>query len=187
MNLSHIKTLSELRTAVERFDGCALKHTASQAVFSDGDAAAPLMVIGEAPGAEEDKSGKPFVGRSGQLLRKLLHEAGHSDAYITNMMFWRPPENRTPTKQELATTLPFVWRHIEIVKPQKILLVGNVPTQTLLGTKIGITKLHGTEQVIKINGHNYPAMPVYHPAYLLRNRSKIPEFSAALARLGSFL
>ena len=117
------KDLVELAAAVHAFDGCALKRTATNTVFADGPAGARLMVIGEAPGAEEDRLGKPFVGRSGQLLDRMLAAIGfdrRENAYITNVLFWRPPGNRKPTADEIAACLPFVWRHIALLAPEAI-------------------------------------------------------------------
>ncbi len=167
-------TLAELRAAVEAFDGCALKHDALNTVFADGNENAEMMIIGEAPGAREDEQGKPFVGRSGQLLDDLLLEIGFTRAenvYIANMMFWRPPENRNPSRTELASVRPFVDKHIALRQPKLVILLGNIAMKSMLGTKEGITKIHGTWQELHVPGlaAPIPAMPIYHPAFLLRN------------------
>ncbi len=171
--LAHVKTLESLRAEVEAFTGCGLKKTAQRTVFSDGNPQAKIMLIGEAPGADEDEQGKPFVGRSGQLLRKMMASIGidESHMYITNVMFWRPPENRTPTPKELATTRHFVEKHIALVQPDILIFVGATSAKYMLQTKVAITKL-------RHNWHSYyvpalnksiQAMPIFHPAYLLRN------------------
>ena len=184
MNLSHIKTRDQLRAEVESFQGCPLRSCANKTVFSGGNPKAEVMLIGEAPGAQEDGAGEPFVGRSGQLLIKLFTNIGlpRDKLYITNMTFWRPPENRTPTKKELATTHHLVEKHIEIMAPKVLVLVGNVPTQTLLNTKTGISKLHGEWQEFTTPNLTNPiaTMPLYHPAFLLRNNKKTPEMEADL-------
>jgi len=185
-DLNHIKTREELKAFVENFAGCLLRNSANKTVFSGGNPTADMMLIGEAPGAEEDKTGEPFVGRSGQLLLKLFGDIGYprDKVYITNMTFWRPPENRTPTKKELATTHALVLKHIEIIAPKVLVLVGNVPAQTLLNTKIGITKLHGAWQKLTLpNGTKIDTMAVYHPAYLLRNNTKTPDMLADLEKI----
>src|SRR5579862_8336220 len=137
-------TLDELRAAIASFDGCALRRTATNTVFSDGIAHAPVMIIGEAPGADEDRIGRPFVGRSGQLLDRMLAAIGldrQQNVYITNILFWRPPGNRKPTDDETAACLPFVWRHIALNAPKVVVLCGGTATATLLHRAEGITKL----------------------------------------------
>ncbi len=140
------RTLKELAAAVAAFEGCALKRTATHTVFADGAEGAPLMIIGEAPGAEEDRLGLPFVGRSGQLLDRMLAAIGFDrrrNAYITNVLFWRPPGNRKPTSEETAACLPFVWRHIALVAPRVVMLCGGTATAAMLGRPDGITRLRG--------------------------------------------
>lgn len=167
------KTLAELRAAVEAFDGCSLRRTATHTVFADGNPAAPLMLIGEAPGADEDRIGRPFVGRSGQLLDRMLASIGVSraeNAYITNVLFWRPPGNRKPTPEETAMCLPFVWRHIALLRPKIVVLCGGTATGTLLNRADGITRLRGRWFELPVPGLDEPlsALATYHPSFLLR-------------------
>ncbi|WP_308912017.1 uracil-DNA glycosylase [Pseudokordiimonas caeni] len=164
-------TLEELRAAIEAFDGGTLKRGAKCTVFADGVAGAPLMVVGEAPGADEDREGRPFVGASGQFLDRMLAAAGLSrqtNVYISNVVPWRPLGNRTPDPAVIAMCLPFLMRHIELAKPQALLLVGKVPTGALFGSDDGITRLRGKMRDITAGGLTLPAMPTYHPAFLLR-------------------
>ena len=164
--------LDALRAAIETFEGCALKRGARNTVFSDGNPAARVMIVGEAPGRDEDREGKPFIGRSGQLLDKMLAAIGLSRmaedpeqaVYITNVLPWRPPQNRDPLAEEKAIMKPFLMRHIELVKPDVLLMVGNPSNQTLLETEKGVTRLRG--QWYSVAG--IPALPIFHPAYLLR-------------------
>jgi DNA polymerase len=174
-DLAHIASLDALRAAVAAFDGCSLKATATNMVFSDGNPASRVMLIGEAPGAEEDRAGRPFVGQAGQLLDRMLAAIGRSRAsdpaqavYITNMVFWRPPGNRTPTAQEIHLCLPFVLRHIELVDPAMIFALGAVPFQSLVNTTEGISRARGTWRSLDIGGKSYPLLPTLHPAFLLR-------------------
>jgi DNA polymerase len=165
-------TVDELKAAVESFDGCGLKQFASRTVFADGNPEARLMLIGEAPGEEEDRQGKPFVGVSGKLLDRMLASIGYNrdNAYITNCMFWRPPGNRKPTAEEVASCLPFVERHIALVDPDVLLFVGGLSASTLLANPTGITRLRGKWFEFAIPGlpAPIPAMAMFHPAYLLR-------------------
>ena len=166
-------TLDALSQAVAAFEGCALKRTASNTVFADGAADAPLMVIGEAPGADEDRLGRPFVGRSGQLLDRMLGAIGFArarNAYITNVLFWRPPGNRKPTPDEITTCLPFVWRHIALLAPRVIMLCGGTATGAMLGRAEGITKLRGRwfDLTVPDLGCSVPTLATYHPSFLLR-------------------
>ncbi|MCB1556629.1 MAG: uracil-DNA glycosylase [Alphaproteobacteria bacterium] len=175
-------TLDELREAIAAFDGIALKKTATNLVFSDGNPRAPVMLVGEAPGADEDRMGKPFVGASGQLLDKILASIALDRAaedpaqavYIANILNWRPPGNRTPTPGEVEASLPFIERHIALVKPKILILCGGVSAKGLLNTGESISRLRG-------RWHDYrpqtpdigidapiPARATYHPAYLLR-------------------
>ncbi|MCY4393866.1 MAG: uracil-DNA glycosylase [Rhodospirillaceae bacterium] len=172
------QTLDALRDAVAGFDGCGLKKTAMNTVFADGAPAGRLMLIGEAPGAEEDRQGKPFVGASGQLLDKMLAAIGlsrTSDAYITNIVFWRPPGNREPSAAETAVCRPFLERHIELKKPDVLVFLGGPSAKTLLNRKEGITRLRGrwfqfrTPDMVEAGADPIPAMPLFHPAYLLRS------------------
>ena len=165
-------TLEELVEALAAFDGCALKKTATNLVFGDCNPAARIMFVGEAPGADEDRAGKPFVGVSGQLLDRMLAWIGldRTKFYITNIVFWRPPGNRTPTSDEVAACLPFVARHIELVAPAILVPVGGPATETLLRRGEGITKSHGRWYDYQTPGlaAPVPAMPIFHPAFLLR-------------------
>ena len=165
------KTLDELEAALNGFDGCALKETASRLCFADGAQDAPIMLIGEAPGAEEDRQGKPFVGQSGQLLDRMLSHIGlnRQKVYITNVIYWRPPGNRAPTSGEIATCTPFLERQIEILAPSLILFVGGIAAKSLLSMKEGVTKLRGRVfNYATADGTQIPALVTFHPAYLLR-------------------
>ena len=164
-------SLAELKAALESFDGCALKKTATNTVFADGTPANHIMFIGEAPGRDEDKQGKPFVGRAGQLLDKMLaaiHLDRKTNAYITNVLNWRPPDNRDPTPEEAATCLPFLRRHIELVEPGIIILLGAVAARHVMGKSDGIMRLRGKWLDYHVGGRMIPVMPTLHPAYLLR-------------------
>lgn len=164
-------TLDELRAAVEAFDGCQLKVTAKHTVFADGHQDAPVMLIGEAPGRDEDLQGLPFVGRSGQLLDRMLNAVGlerATSAYITNVIFWRPPGNRPPTPEEAAACAPFLVRHIELKQPKVLVLLGGTPVKHVLGIEEGITRTRGKWGRYMMNGVEIPALPTFHPAYLLR-------------------
>jgi uracil-DNA glycosylase len=172
--------LAELEASVRAFEGCALKRTATNTVFSDGVAGAPLMIVGEAPGGDEDRIGKPFVGRSGQLLDRMLAAIGVSrqtNAYITNILFWRPPGNRKPTGDEVAACLPFVWRHIALARPRLILLSGGSATSAMLERTEGITRLRGRWYDLAVPGLEapVPAMASYHPSFLLRTSARKSE------------
>jgi uracil-DNA glycosylase len=173
-------TLAELEAAIASFDGCALRKTATHTVFADGTPHAPVMVIGEAPGADEDRLGKPFVGRSGQLLDRMLAAIGldrQRNVYITNVLFWRPPGNRKPTETEIALCLPFVWRHIALGAPQLVMLSGGTATSAILGRAEGITKLRGRWFDLAIPGQDrpIPALTTYHPSFLLRTPARKNE------------
>jgi uracil-DNA glycosylase family 4 len=164
-------SLAELQAALESFDGCALKRTATNTVFADGVVAGRVMLIGEAPGRDEDRVGKPFVGRAGQLLDKMLASIGldrKTNAYITNVINWRPPDNRDPTPEEAASCLPFLRRHIELADPAVIILLGAVAARHVVGVTDGIMKLRGRWMEYRVGDHMVPLMPTLHPAYLLR-------------------
>jgi DNA polymerase len=163
--------LDELRAILDRFEGCALRATATQLVFADGNPQARLMFVGEAPGREEDIEGVPFVGRSGKLLDRMLAAIGldRKSVYIGNIVPWRPPGNRTPTPQETAICLPFTQRQIELVDPDVLVCLGNPSTQTLLATKEGITRTRGRWFRYQTGTREIRAMPTFHPAFLLRN------------------
>lgn len=167
------RTLAELEQAVRLYDGCGLKKTATNTVFADGNPDAKLMFVGEAPGADEDRQGKPFVGLSGKLLDRMLQSIGYdrTSAYITNILFWRPPGNRQPTPQEIQQCVPFVVRHIELVRPDVLVLLGGTSAKTILNQTEGILRLRGrwfeyrTDESLPV----IPAIPTLHPAYLLRS------------------
>jgi uracil-DNA glycosylase family 4 len=165
------KTLDELEAALNAFDGGLLKRSAKNTVFADGTRGAPLMIVGEAPGADEDRLGKPFVGASGQLLDKMLAAAGMSrdrDVYISNVVPWRPLGNRTPDQAVITMCLPFIRKHIELAAPKAVVMLGGVSAKALLGTEDGITRLRGRWRELDIGGQKIAALPAYHPAYLLR-------------------
>ena len=183
---SAAETLDALRAAMDAFDGCALKATAKNLVFSDGAANAKIMLIGEAPGQDEDRQGKPFVGRSGQLLDVMLAAIGLTRAenlYIANVVPWRPPGNRTPSIDEIALCKPFIQRHIELVQPDILLLVGNISNKSLLETTTGITKLRGQWQEYDMAGKPVKALPLLHPAYVLRRPETKADMWADLCTL----
>lgn len=165
-------SFAELKSAIESFDGCLLKEAAQNAACFDGVEGAPVMVIGEGPGAEEDKQGKPFVGRAGQLLDRMLAAIGLSRAtnvFITNVNYWRPPGNRNPTDEELELCRPFVDRMVDLGQPKLIIAAGGVSAKSLLQASIGIMKLRGTEQLLETpGGSSVPLYPIFHPAFLLR-------------------
>ncbi len=165
-------SLAELRQALDGFDGVALRRTARSTVFADGNPKAELMIIGEAPGQEEDRQGVPFVGRSGKLLDHMLASIGldRSTVYITNVVPWRPLENRKPTHDEVAACLPFLTRHVELVDPKMLLLLGGASASALLGRAEGINRLRGQWHSYSSPGlpRPVPAMATFHPAYLLR-------------------
>jgi uracil-DNA glycosylase family 4 len=165
-------TLADLRAAIAGFEGCALRDTATNLVFSDGNPEARIMLVGEAPGAEEDRAGLPFVGASGQLLDRMLASIGldRTKVLITNILPWRPPGNRTPSEAEIAVCLPFLLRHIALVAPEFLLLLGTTSVRAITGNNQGIRRLRGQWQSLVIPGldRQVPALPTYHPAYLLR-------------------
>jgi DNA polymerase len=165
------KTLEELRAILEKFDGCALKATATQLVFADGNPTARLMFVGEAPGRDEDIEGLPFVGRSGKLLDRMLAAVGldRTSVYIANIVPWRPPGNRTPTPQESQICLPFIMRQIELADPDILVCLGGPSAQALLGIKDGITKTRGRWFTFNTGRREIRAMPTFHPAFLLRS------------------
>ena len=173
-DLSAVRTLTELKQALAAFEGCALKKTASNLVFADGNPDAPVMIIGEAPGGDEDRMGLPFVGAAGQLLDKMLASVGldRQHVYITNILPWRPPGNRTPSSEEVAMLWPFLKRHIQLKAPQVILALGGSSAKLILNTSTGILKLRGQVQEIDFGEDGspvpIPVLPSLHPAYLLR-------------------
>ena len=169
-------SLAELAAALETFDACPLKKTATRLCFADGNPQARVMLVGEAPGRDEDIQGRPFVGRSGQLLDRMLAAVGLSRTaqdregavFITNVIFWRPPGNRTPTEAETQMCLPFLLRAIELQKPDVIVCLGATPAHRLTGRSDGILKMRGKWVTVNISGRNIPLLPTLHPAYLLR-------------------
>ncbi|WGW04813.1 uracil-DNA glycosylase [Tropicibacter oceani] len=173
--------LAGLRAAMEAFEHCELKRGARNLVFCDGNPAGRVMIIGEAPGRDEDRIGKPFVGKAGQLLDRMLAAIDLSrddSVYITNVLPWRPPQNRDPKPDEIAMMLPFLQRHIALVDPDLLVIAGNISCQALLG-KRGITRLRG--QWTEVAGR--PALPMFHPAYLLRTPAAKREAWADLLEL----
>lgn len=165
-------SLEALRAAMEAFDGCNLKLTAKQLVFADGNPQADLMLVGEAPGRDEDIEGRPFVGRSGQLLDRILSAIGRdrTNVYIANVIPWRPPGNRTPTPHETEICRPFIERQIELVGPKVLVTLGGPSAKTLLNEADGILKMRGKWRSVQTpGGVGIPTMPTLHPAYLLRN------------------
>lgn len=168
-DLTKVKTLEELRISMNAFEAGGLTDGARQAVFARGNPAANLMVIGEAPGRDEDIQGKPFVGASGQLLDRMMGAIGlaEDDFYVTNVINWRTSQNRNPKPEEIEICRPFIERHIELAQPKVLLLVGGISMTALTGLT-GIMKNHGEWQDVTIAGKTYPALPLYHPAFLLR-------------------
>jgi uracil-DNA glycosylase len=165
------QSLDELRAALDSFNGCGLKATATQLVFSDGAPGAPLMLVGEAPGGDEDRIGRPFVGRAGQLLDRMLAAIGldRTGVYIANVVPWRPPGNRAPTLQETAACLPFIRRQIELADPDFLICLGQPATHTLLGTREGISRTRGRWFKFDTGSREIRALATYHPAFLLRS------------------
>ncbi len=174
------ETLEELKIAIMDFEGLSIKKTATNMVFGDGNPKAPIMLVGEAPGADEDIQGKPFVGVGGQLLDKILASIGldrnatdlNSAVYISNIINWRPPGNRTPSQAEQNISLAFIERHIALVQPKMIILCGGVAAKTLLKRSDSISKIRGSFHDYPVGEKLIPAMATYHPAYLLRTPSQ---------------
>lgn len=169
-----ISTLTELKEAMAKVD-ISIKHCATNMVFGMGNTKADVLLLGEAPGAEEDKQGLPFVGQSGQLLDKVLAAVGldRTKVYITNILPWRPPGNRTPNTQEVALFRPYVLKHISLINPKVVVCLGGTSTKALLQTTEGIMKLHGRWTTTE--GISAKIMPTFHPAYLLRSPSQKRE------------
>lgn len=182
----NITTIEELRKVVENFDGCSLKYNAKNTVIGDGNPNAKVMFIGEAPGAEEDLLGKAFVGRSGQLLNKMLAAIGldREKCYICNILPWRPPGNRAPSDAEIAVCLPFLKKQIELVEPDYIFVLGSVALNSLLGNTEGISKLRGKWMDYQLpQGKVVKVLAGYHPAYLLRTPAQKAKAWADFLRL----
>jgi uracil-DNA glycosylase len=189
-------TIEALAALIAGFDACPLKRTATNTVFADGNPVAPVMIVGEAPGADEDRIGRPFVGRAGQLLDRMLAaiELDRTGVQITNVIYWRPPGNRKPTAPEIASCLPFVFRHIALSRPKVLVLAGGTAASTLLDTTDGITRLRGRWFDLAVPGLDapLPTLPMFHPAFLLRSPERKREawrdllaLKAKLAELGS--
>ncbi len=178
------RTLDELKAAIAGFNGLSLKATATNLVFADGNPQARLMLIGEAPGAEEDRRGVPFVGAAGQLLDRMLAAIGHdrTDSYITNIVNWRPPGNRKPSPAEMTLCRPFIERHIALMNPAVIVLLGDTAAKTLTNKTEGITRLRGKWHSWSDpdSGANIPMLPTFHPAFLLRSPAQKREAWADL-------
>lgn len=188
-------TIAALEAAITGFEGCGLKRTATNTVIADGNPAAPVMIIGEAPGADEDRIGRPFVGRAGQLLDRMLAAIGldREGVLITNAIYWRPPGNRTPTAEEIAACLPFVLRHIALVRPRLLVLAGGTAARALLPPGPGITRLRGRWFDLAVPGLDrpVPTLPMFHPSFLLRaperKREAWQDLLALRARLDALL
>jgi uracil-DNA glycosylase len=165
------ESLEALRALLESFEGCMLRTTATQLVFADGNPEGRVMFVGEAPGRDEDIAGVPFVGRSGKLLDLMMGAIGldRTQVYIANVVPWRPPGNRTPTPQETATCLPFIRRQIELADPEILVCLGQPSTQTLLGTREGITRTRGRWFKFDTGSREIRALATFHPAFLLRS------------------
>jgi DNA polymerase len=185
------ESIEALRTALMNFDGCALRTTATQLVFADGNGEAGLMFVGEAPGAEEDRAGLPFVGASGQLFDRMVASIGldRSRFLITNVIPWRPPGNRTPNDGEVAACLPFLLRQIALRRPKRVVLLGSLATAAVTGNPAGIRKLRGRWLAVTVRGMEQPVpmLPTYHPAYLLRTPAAKRETLADLLTLRTAL
>ena len=164
------QTMDELRAIMDAYDGCGLKLRATRLCFCDGNPEADIMLVGEAPGSEEDLQGKPFVGKAGQLLDRMLGAIGldRTKVFIVNTVPWRPPGNREPSPEEMALCQPFLYRQIELVAPRILVTLGNVPTKALFATSVGITRMRGQWKELTLGAHRVRAMPTLHPAYLLR-------------------
>jgi len=179
MDLKDIQTISELEKFIKKSDKCLLKNTAKKTVIADGNPKAKLMIIGEAPGREEDEQGKPFVGQAGQLLNKMLAAINlqRENVYITNVVPWRPPDNRTPTSEEILQCLPYLQKHIEIIKPNFLLLLGATAAKAILSTPLSISKLRNKWHIY--NSFNLSikikTLVSYHPAFLLRSPASKKE------------
>jgi len=168
--INKISSLEELKSFMSDFKGCELYKSSTNMVFSDGNPNSEIMLIGEAPGHDEDIQGKPFVGRSGKLLDKMLEaiELNREKVYIANIIPWRPPSNRRPTDEEIEICLPFIKKHIELIKPKVLMLLGSTATFALLKNTEGITKIRGKWVDLNLNSISVPTLPTFHPAFLLR-------------------
>jgi len=169
-DLQAAKTLGDVEALLAQFDGCALKRTAKTTCFARGSTEARVMLIGEAPGRDEDLQGKPFVGRAGKLLDRMLASIGldESQVYITNTIYWRPPGNRTPTPQEIEACAPFLARQIELLAPDVMVLLGGAAAKHILNVTEGIMRLRGKWKIYKAADRDIPTLATLHPAFLLR-------------------
>ena len=164
-------TLEGLEKNLKNFVGCTLKNTAANTVFADGNKSSQIMIIGEAPTSEEDRTGRPFLGQSGELLEKMLHAIGlerSNDYYLTNILPWRPPGNRKPTETEISICMPFVKRHIELFAPKMIILLGSLPLRNLIHQDHGVLKSHGKWYDYNLEDKKVPLMAIFHPNYLIQ-------------------
>ena len=188
--LASISSIVELKELVLRIDPCGLKDGCKQAVFADGNPRADVMFIGEAPGAEEDERGIPFCGQSGMLLRSIMKAIGldNSNSYITNMVLWRPPANRTPSEEEIQACMPILEKHISLVNPKVLMLVGSVAAR-LLKSKLTISALRGSEHYFMSDYLDKPitAIATYHPSYLLRQPGRKAEAWADFLKLAELI
>jgi len=168
--INKISSLEQLKSYISNFKGCELYKSSTNMVFSDGNPKSKIMLIGEAPGHDEDIQGKPFVGRSGKLLDKMLEaiELNREKVYIANIVPWRPPSNRRPTDEEIEICLPFIKKHIELIKPKVLMLLGSTATFALLKNTEGISKIRGKWVDLNLNNISVPTLPTFHPAFLLR-------------------
>ena len=170
--LADITSLADLQSGLAKLDDCPLKHTASNLCFADGNPGARLMIIGGAPGRDEDRMGVPFVGADGQLLDKMMASIGldRASVYLTNLLPWRPPGNRSPTDEETAMLLPWLFRHVQLAKPEFVLLLGGAAAKLVLGSHDGIIKLRGSWRNVDFgDGVPRPVLASLHPSYLLRS------------------
>lgn len=184
--VENIEKVEDLENIVNNFDGCGLKVTAKNTVFGEGNTEAKILIIGEAPGADEDRIGRPFVGKSGILLDKMLKsiELDRSNVYISNTIYWRPPGNRTPTSSEISICLPFVKKLVEIMKPEIIITLGGSATQTILNTNETISKLRGRWIDYSDSENNKTeVIATFHPSYLLRNPANKKKSWADLLKI----
>ncbi len=176
--LTKCNSIQKLEELIKNYCNCVLKKTAKNMVFSDGNSRSNVMLLGEAPGAEEDKTGKPFVGEAGLLLDKMLNAIGQNrnNTYITNILFWRPPGNRKPTDQEIYSCMPFVKKHIEIINPKILILAGATAAKSIYNVETGITQIRGKWNNINIGScKNLKSMAIFHPAFLLRQPARKRE------------
>ncbi len=187
-NYNKLDLLNDLRIKVEKLN-CSIKNTATKLVFGDGNINADVMLVGEAPGSEEDRSGIPFVGQAGELLNKMLTsiKIERKNCYVTNVIFWRPPGNRVPSKDEIQTCLPFLKEHIKIINPKFLILMGNVASKSLIDPSLGITKISGKKFDYVLNGKKIPCWPIFHPAFLLRNSNAKKSMWIVLCKIFYFM